>query len=371
MRHPSLDADGPLTQHGSNISNEQIAQAIVAIMRGPSGDGQFDPALASAIAGQVALTVNEHLRGVDPVQLAANATFRQLLSQRLDGSDANRKIESAAQTLRHANVTSADSAAAQALLGERASIIAGRLREGSDRGERTASGARFDAMGDSVAKRMDDARSLAVTLGMGWAVNNPDLLRLGPGAIKTLHEAGVRRETFERMVSERVGIRAETAVHFAAWARRHHLTPEQTNRLADSTSDLHESLSAGHPPEERRRIQRELDQAFDRYTRGPDTPEARRALEEERMRHARTEQQREQIRANARELEAAHRDHGAAAVGRDASLSNARLAENRTAAKVDDLDAIAAAGATPAVQPKPDAAQTVPAAPKAAAPKPS
>jgi hypothetical protein len=275
----------------SAFSNEQIAQAIITIMRGPSGDGAFDPILAAGIAGQLAQTVNEHLRGVDPVQLAANGMFKQLVSQRLDGNDANRKIESAAQTLRHANVTSADSAAAQALLGDRASPIAGRFREGVE------SGARFDAMADTVAKRMDDARTLAVALGMGWAVNNPELLRLGPSAIKTLHDAGVQRERFERMTGDKVGFRAATAVDIAAFAKRHNLTPAETNRLYDRINDGVEILSGGN-----RAIQRELDEATRRYVTGPDTPAARQELERAYNTHANTPERQEAARTSTQAL---------------------------------------------------------------------
>lgn len=182
------------------------------------------------------------------------------------------------------------------------------LRADLERAERIASSARYDGMGgerlsQSDLQNMASARAAALSYGMPWALDNPELLKLGAGAIKTLHEAGVRRETFERMTSDRVGIRAETAVNFAGWAKRHALTPEQTNRLMDSTSDLHENLTRALSLDERRKAQQDLDRALDKFVKGPNTPEARRALEEERMRHARTEQQREQVRANTRELE--------------------------------------------------------------------
>jgi hypothetical protein len=188
---------------------------------------------------------------------------------------------------------------------------------------RGAAGDRYAGLGDASrmstqeAQTIASARSLATELGMPWAANNMDLLRLGPSAIRSLHDAGVRRETFERMTSDRVGIRAETAVHFADWAKRHNLTPEQTNRLMNSTSDLHEALSAGRTPEERRRVQSDLNQSLDRFLQGPNTPEARRTLEDERMRHARTEHEREQIRQISRELADASRANVAATARRN------------------------------------------------------
>lgn len=219
-------------------------------------------------------------------------------------------------------------------------ITARLLRADIERAERAASGARYDGMGGerlspADLQNMASARSLAVSLGMPWALNNPDLLKLGPSAIKTLHEAGVRRETYERMTSERVGIRAETAVNFAGWAKRQQLTPEQTNRLMDRTSDLHEGLTRGLPVDERRKVQRELDQALNKYVTGPNTPDARRELEEQRMRHARTEQQREQIRANTRELEAVAQQTQTKVVKADAAVIKADAA---VVANQDDLD---------------------------------
>jgi hypothetical protein len=332
LRDPSLQRN-----ETSAFSNEQIAQAVIAIMRGPSGDGAFDPVLASGIAGQLALTVNEHLRGIDPVQLAANGMFKQLVSQRLDGNDANRRIENAAQTLRHANVTSADSAAAQALLGDRASLIAGRSREG------VGSGARFDAMADTVAKRMDDARTLAVALGMGWAANNPELLRLGPGAIKTLHDAGVQRERFERMTGDKVGFRAATAVDIAAFARRHNLTPAETNRLYDRINDGVEIISGGN-----RTIQRELDEATRRYVIGPDTPAARQALERAYQQHANTPEKQEAARTSTQALIAVAQQTNAKVVEADAKVVEADAKVVKAGAKektTEDLDLYAQAAA--------------------------
>lgn len=51
------------------------------------------------------------------------------------------------------------------------------------------SGARFSEMGGNpnpeVARNIELARQQAIQLGMPWAANNPELLKLGPSAIKT------------------------------------------------------------------------------------------------------------------------------------------------------------------------------------------
>lgn len=245
------------------------------------------------------------------------------------------------QSLAVAPIADARSAA-QARLDERngagmpAPLAALMGRRGAEGADRSPSSARFAEMDDArMTKTMQEARGEAMRLGMPWALNNPELLKLGSGAIKTLHDAGVRRETFERMTGDRVGIRAETAVHFAAWSKRQALTPEQTNRLMDSTSNLHESLTRELPADERRRVQRDLDQALSRYVTGPNTPEARRELEEQRMRHARTEQQREQVRANTRELEAVAQQTHAKVVKADTAVVKT---EAGVAANQGDLD---------------------------------
>ena len=168
-----------------------------------------------------------------------------------------------------------------------------------------ASSSRYEDLGgerlsQSDLQNMAAARATAQDLGMAWALNNPELLKLGPSAIKTLHEAGVQRERFERMTGDKVGFRAATAVDIATFAKRHNLTPEQTNRLYDKISDGVEIISGGN-----KAIQRELDVATDRYVTEPDTPEARRTLEDAYRKHADTPEKREAADRTARALEEA------------------------------------------------------------------
>jgi len=160
------------------------------------------------------------------------------------------------------------------------------LRADMERAERLASGARYDGLsGDRLSQsdlqNMASARSAAISLGMPWALNNPELLKLGPAAIKTLHDAGVKQERFERLTGDKVGFRASTAVDIAAFAKRHNLSPEQTNALFDKISNGVEIISGGN-----KAIQRELDEATRKYVAGPDTPESRKALQDAYSKHA-------------------------------------------------------------------------------------
>lgn len=165
-----------------------------------------------------------------------------------------------------------------------------------------------------------EAQSAARHYGMANWFQQADLLKIGKDGVMALHQAGVQRETYRRMTSASVGISGATAADFAKWSLKHRLTPEQTNRLMNSTSELHESLTQDLPPEEKRHVQRQLDQSLDQFLKGPNTPEARRHLEEERMRYARTEEQREKVRANTKALEEAAQRNATAVQKDDATV---------------------------------------------------
>ncbi len=221
-------------------------------------------------------------------------------------------------------------------------ITARLLRADLERAERAASGARYDGMGGerlspADLQNMASARSLAVSLGMPWALNNPELLKLGAGAIKTLHEAGVQKERFERMTGDRVGFRAATAVEIAAYAKRHNLTPEQTNALFDKINNGVEIISGGN-----KGIQRELDEATRRYVTGPDTPESRKALEDSYRKHATTPEGQRAAVETPKAIIAATQREATALVKADAAVVKADAAVVKADAAVvanqDDLD---------------------------------
>ncbi|MEQ1615882.1 MAG: hypothetical protein ABL904_24255 [Hyphomicrobiaceae bacterium] len=227
-------------------------------------------------------------------------------------------------------------AAAQARLDERgqgvgtgdpATALLG--RRGLD-GMGTSSFARLTELGGAtsteMARTIEQARSEAFRLGMPWAANNPELLRLGAGAIKTLHEAGVQKERFERMTGDKVGFRAATAVEIAAYAKRHNLTPEQTNALYDKINNGVEIISGGN-----KGVQRELDEATRRYVTGPDSPEARKALEDAYTKHAKTpEAQRAAVEVPKAIVEASRQTQA------DIAARNADIAARNTKVELAD-----------------------------------
>jgi len=302
-RDPHIAYDA-LEAQALNIVRESIIAHALSVRRNLS-PADLDRML-SAAQSQLRGMAPEDLRGISPSSAILKTITDASLAAAPVGDPRTQATLLAASANDPATGTESGSA-----------ISARMLRLDMERAER-ASSSRFDGLGGERLTQGDlqniaAARSLARDLGMPWAANNPDLLRLGPSAIRTLHEAGVQRQTFERMTSERVGIRAETAVGMAAWAKRQNLTPEQTNRIMNSTSDLHERLSAGRPADERQRVQQDLDESLKRFTERPNTAASRQTLEDERMRHARNEQEREQIRQHSRVLAEAEKANVAAA----------------------------------------------------------
>ena len=239
---------------------------------------------------------------------------------------------------------------------------------------RTASSSRFDILagGEQLShsdlQNMASARAAAVSLGMPWALNNPELLKLGEGAIKTLHDAGVQKERFERMTGDKVGFRAATAVDIAAFAKRHNLTPDQTNRLYDKINDGVEIISGGD-----KAIQRELDVATDRYVTGSDTPEARKALEEAYHRHADTPEKREAADRTTKALEEAAQQTQAKVLKADEKDVKAEEKVVKKAAAIATNDDVIAGLNDPQPPqtdpPKPVATATAAKAPVTSAPK--
>jgi hypothetical protein len=81
------------------------------------------------------------------------------------------------------------------------------------------SSARFDGMGtQGLTQTQLQARDLAMKIGLGWAANNPDLLRLGPSAIQALADVHLRQDSYDRF--RRGGLSPRGIVAGARWARR-------------------------------------------------------------------------------------------------------------------------------------------------------
>jgi hypothetical protein len=133
--------------------------------------------------------------------------------------------------------------------------------------------------GSEAGKRY--MRAYAQDRGMGWAVDHPDLLRLGPGAIDTLKAVHFHRQTFERMQHEG-GFAAKDIVDLADYAKRHNL---DANKLGNVSTDTVRTLGDSNPQEEKK--WRELISEVGRHKDDPAKEEGARHKLADELRHHR------------------------------------------------------------------------------------
>lgn len=113
------------------------------------------------------------------------------------------------------------------------------------------SSARFTSLKESSNTEYLASRELARSLGMSWALDSPDLLRLGPNAIRTLHVVGYDKQVFDDM-TKRGKFKADQVVAIAGFAQRNNLTPEEAKEFAKSATDVSEGVGKLDPEMQRR-----------------------------------------------------------------------------------------------------------------------
>lgn len=102
------------------------------------------------------------------------------------------------------------------------------------------SSARFDGMGaQGYTQTQIQARDLAIKSGLTWAVNNPDLLRLGPAAIQALADVHLRQDSYERFKNG--GLSAKAIVAGARYAKKNHI---DYNEASKAHEEAQQSLPA-------------------------------------------------------------------------------------------------------------------------------
>lgn len=85
------------------------------------------------------------------------------------------------------------------------------------------SSARYDSIASGSWESpagMAQMREFAMHSGIGWAANNPELLRMGPAALQTLADAHMREQTFREMSKAR--FEGKNIVAIAAFANATH-----------------------------------------------------------------------------------------------------------------------------------------------------
>jgi hypothetical protein len=145
------------------------------------------------------------------------------------------------------------------------------------------SSAAFDgiaSMSSSGLSRYDtpagqaEMRNYAMEQGLHWAADKPELLRLGPAAIKTFADMKFERESY-RALREDAGTSPKKIHEFVAAARDGKVSPELTNDIAKSIGETAKGL-----PLDR---QRELMDQWTKYLNSlKDTP-AKQAEEKKKL----------------------------------------------------------------------------------------
>lgn len=102
-------------------------------------------------------------------------------------------------------------------LRKRAQLAQTETSNGLPNGRRSS--AQFGDLKDASNQDYVAARDLARQYGMGWAAENPDLLRLGTSAIRALHEGKLGEQSFKTLKKD-AGYEAKDVVNFAKQAKK-------------------------------------------------------------------------------------------------------------------------------------------------------
>jgi hypothetical protein len=133
-------------------------------------------------------------------------------------------------------------------------ILGGR---GSDAASGDRSSARYDGLGSSSdwnsPAGQAQMRELAIKSGLGWAANNPDLLRLGPSAIQALADVHLQKESYERF--KKGGLSEKGIVGGARWSKR-------TGTDYNEFSKTHEATQQALPAADQQAHSQAVEQYF-------------------------------------------------------------------------------------------------------------
>ena len=213
-------------------------------MRLSTGHG-FDAAAARQVAQLIGPYVNDANTGIPPGGvLIGNQTFERLVLEKAPVllSDTNDPATRAAL----ARLAQQQNVSASALLTP-AQLAALGLGGGFAGGGRSSS-ASYDfissagANGDwNTPAGQDYMRQYAIEQGLSWATNIPDLLRLGPSAIRALADVHLTQETYQRL-KDNVAFSAKDTVAFARFSKEKKI---DANAAGDAISDVGEGLNPG------------------------------------------------------------------------------------------------------------------------------
>jgi hypothetical protein len=278
--------------HAFGTVDHALAERLGQTIRG---------ALLNALAPGQTLTSASALAGLPE--------FRTILAQHLSLNNGQMDEQTRRALLRTLNRTGSEFAALIApylrgggLSARFASLAGGDADEHSDATSSTSSFHSDDAYLRSPAGRA--MQRMAREHGLDWAVNRPDILRLGEDAVRLFARTNFRRESFEGLRG--VGMQARD---IARLVRRAEESGQDANELARTTQDslrilgttpqarqeLLDAINTFHASPNDTAAWERLDRLLRRHETSPDsTPEqqeqARKQREaEERVRQAQTE----------------------------------------------------------------------------------
>jgi hypothetical protein len=199
---------------------------------------------------QMANELTELVKGSVKQSLAArrgsrSTGFGNLVSEAVANVDrVIGQLTPAQQAAARAGIDPANPAAVHAFLARFAPEHGGHIHLAS-RGD--PSGARFDRI-DGIAGNwstpagMAKMRDYAIQIGVPWAANNPDLLRLGPSALQVLADSHLRQSVYNRMTAPAEGgLTPREVVSIARWAKDN---GRDANELGNAISDVNKGLNS-------------------------------------------------------------------------------------------------------------------------------
>ncbi|MCC8978900.1 hypothetical protein [Bradyrhizobium acaciae] len=253
--------------------------------------------------------------------------------------------------------------AALGLLGGRKGDIAGKADNGN-----AGNGRELSSYERQQAEQVSKALAVAEKYGLGWVANNPELLRLGPSAIKALADVHLENESYERF--KRGGLSDKGIVGGARYFRRtggdfneYSKSYEETKKsLPAADQDAHARAVDGYfkavggekppTPVEEEAAKKEFNKKMDEI--GERNPAARKHIEHEK----------EQLRTQKKEEKAVKAKASADTSANDDLLASINSSSPAPANKVSDAKPASAthtaAAEAPATGKKDDAAKPKP-----------
>jgi hypothetical protein len=160
------------------------------------------------------------------------------------------------------------------------------IRMGDAMQDRNSSGSRYDQMPSSATTSgtsyyntpagMNEMRQLAVSSGVPWVANNPELLRLGPQAIKDIAQTGITQKNFQDLRD--AGMTTKKAANFVGAVNDMNLPTKKDNQdITDNYAKVYKNADDTNKTRLDNSIQDYRD-AVKQHKGDPDHPAVRKAL---------------------------------------------------------------------------------------------